>query len=191
MIETCVYWLSSRTSNAATWTPIEKAQSFQELKEQSGLTHQQLAKEVGLERSSVSNYLRLLELPSAVRDRIRRKELSMGHARAILAADPSEQVRLATLVAEQSLSVRECERLARDGLAQKTPELSSSADPRPERAPSSKAAWARDMEDQLRTVLGCNVRVSYRKGRGRIQLEIGSREEFDRIYELLTDKLPS
>ena len=171
--------------------PIEKARAFQELKESSGLTHQKLAEEVGLERSSVSNYLRLLELPQSVQERIARRELSMGHARALLAAAAEERVRLAARVVEQELSVRETERLARTGL-----ERPSHADPSTEeaskaRAPSSKAAWARDMEEQLKQVLGCPVQISYRQGKGKIQLNIASRDEFTRIYELLLDKLPS
>ena len=171
--------------------PIEKARAFQELKDGSGLTHQKLAEEVGLERSSVSNYLRLLELPKAVQQRIARRELSMGHARALLAAAADQRVRLAARVVEQELSVRETERLAREGLEQPSHADSAASQERAQRAPSSKAAWARDMEQELKQVLGCPVQVSYRQGKGKIQLNIASKDEFTRIYELLLDKLPS
>ncbi len=171
--------------------PIDKARAFQELKASSGLTHQKLAEEVGLERSSVSNYLRLLELPKAVQERIARRELSMGHARAVLAASAEERARLAARVVEQGLSVRETERLAREGLDKPSHATTEQSQKPLERAPSSKAAWARDMEAQLKQVLGCPVQVSYRKGKGKIQLNISSRDEFTRIYELLLDKVPS
>ena len=91
--------------------PIEVAQSLKKLTEEFGLTHQQAAEAVGRSRSSVTNLLRLLELDSAVKDQLQAGGLDMGHARALLALDPRQQRRIAGVVVEKRLSVRQTEQL--------------------------------------------------------------------------------
>jgi len=91
-------------------TAAEEARALQRLIEEFGLTHEQVAAAVGRSRAMVSNLLRLLELPAPVRGLIEARSIGMGHARALLALeDDEERVRLAQMVAEQHLSVREVE----------------------------------------------------------------------------------
>jgi ParB family chromosome partitioning protein len=113
-------------------TPAEEARSLQRLIEEFSLTHQEVATAVGRSRAAVSNLLRLLDLPATVVALIDAKSLSMGHARALLGLEEdAERERLATIVAERNLSVRETEALVRKALkgegsavARKPPELS-------------------------------------------------------------------
>jgi ParB family chromosome partitioning protein len=113
-------------------TPAEEARSLRRLIEEFSLTHQEVATAVGRSRAAVSNLLRLLDLPAAVVALIDAKSLSMGHARALLGLeDDADRQRLATLVAERQLSVRETEALVRKTLKgegsappRKPPELS-------------------------------------------------------------------
>ncbi len=166
--------------------PIEKAESFRELKSATKWTHDRLAKAVGLNRSSVSNYLRLLDLDPSIRKFIRTGQLSMGHARALLGAPENLRARLADEVIAQGLSVRAVERMMGD---QALPASGSTGgrDPGPDRPKPGgrRPAWMIEMEQNLLAALGCRVRIQHRNGKGRISLEIGSREEFDRVYELL------
>ena len=167
--------------------PIEKALSFQELKTSTRWTHERLAKAVGLERSSVSNYLRLLELDVSIQNDVRRGKLSMGHARAILAAAPEHRATLAAQVLADGLSVRDTELLARDVAERAEAANPASAKPKSVR----QAPWAREMEENLLSALGCRVQVKQRSGKGRIVLELGGRDEFNRVYELLMNALPT
>jgi len=163
--------------------PIEKAEAFRAIRERTNWTHDQLATELGFERSSISNMLRLLELPAPVQTLVRTRRLTMGHARALLAAPSERRRELADLVLDQGLSVRATEKLASE--SRKEP-----GEPKSTPKPSSKAAWAVEMETHLRSALGCPTNVSFRRGKGRIVLELGSREEFDRVYELLMTTVP-
>jgi len=98
-------------------TPAEEARSLKRLIEEFALTHQEVATAVGRSRAAVSNLIRLLDLPAEVVALIDAKTISMGHARALLGLDDhAERVRVATLVAERGLSVRETEGLVRRAL---------------------------------------------------------------------------
>ncbi|MFQ5505069.1 MAG: ParB/RepB/Spo0J family partition protein [Planctomycetota bacterium] len=163
--------------------PIEKATAFRELRAATGWTHEQLAKELGLERSSVSNFLRLLELSNGVQALLKTGKLSMGHARAILAAPESKREELARRVIREKLSVRAAEKLVSE--RQEGSAAAAAARNRQPRTRRGIAAWALEMQDNLRAALGCRVSISYRGGKGRIGLELGTRQEFDRVYELL------
>lgn len=160
--------------------PIEKALCFRDLHAKTGWTHDRIAKATGLERSSVSNYLRLLELEPQIRREIQQGRLTMGHARALLAAPSAHRLRLAETVVAGGLSVRETERLAK----------TADSPARRPGASSSKPGWATEMEQNLIAALGCPVRVGYRAGKGRIVLEVGDRADFDRVYELLMSTMP-
>ncbi len=93
--------------------PLEEARALERLKEEFGLTQQQVADAVGKSRVAVTNLLRLLKLTAAVRDMLLAGEIEMGHARALLALEPLEQERLARVVAARGLSVRATEALVR------------------------------------------------------------------------------
>lgn len=156
--------------------PIERAQGYRTLMDQLGLTQAELAARMGEDRSSIANYLRLLDLGEPVRALVRDGRLTMGHAK-LLAGIPDilEQQRLAELALSQSLSVRNLERMLQQGPAQ--PE-SRSAKP--------VSAHIGDLEKSLSRQLGMRVQVrSASKGRGRLVLHYTSLDQFDDLLQKL------
>jgi len=156
--------------------PIEKARSFKAYLSSTGRTQSEAAGRLGLDRSTVANMIRLLDLPEPVQMMVRERLLAMGHARAILAVqDPKQQVRLAERAAREGLSVRQVEALA------------SAGGPKPwhrRRAPA-KSPEVRDLEARLREALGTKVTVE--PGRkphtGRIVIAFYNQDDLDRILE--------
>jgi ParB family chromosome partitioning protein len=163
--------------------PIEEAQAYQKLIETIGLTQEVLAKRVGRDRSYITNYLRLLKLPEDLQLLVQEGELSTGHARTILAlTDEGAQRSLAKKIVDQGLSVREVERLVRDGMpAANRPKTQSRA-----RTQDPNVAAA---ETRLRRKFGTKVRIIQQPGsqRGRIELEFYSGDDLNRLYELLLE----
>lgn len=152
--------------------PIDRAAGYRTLIDQLGLTQAELAGRLGEDRSSIANYLRLLDLAEPVRELVRTGRLSMGHAKLLAGvADILEQERLANLVVAQELSVRNLERLLQQG----TPPA-----PR-ETVPVS--AHIADLEKSLARQLGMRVQVrtSGKKGRGRLIIHYGSLDQFDEL----------
>jgi ParB family chromosome partitioning protein len=157
--------------------PVETARAFRKLLDKFGLKQEELARKVGKDRATVANYLRLLTLPKDVTELVNRGELSMGHARALLAVENTrEQVRLAKRIVKDGLSVREAERLSKAPAAEKS---KKAPPPRPD--PNVAA-----LERKLRKHLGTKVRLKHKgKKGGRLEIEYSSLEELDRIVELL------
>ena len=158
--------------------PIEKAKGFEELITKFGLTQEQVAKTMGKDRSSVTNYLRLLDLPQEIQDNVSRGTLSMGHARAILAVQDKEiQIRLCERIVKEGLSVREIEEIVSIEKKLAKPNKSASA-----RTPTPHIE---DLEDRFRRFFGTKVSIKERNGRGRIMIAFHSNEEFSRIANAL------
>jgi ParB family chromosome partitioning protein len=153
--------------------PIEKAQAIGQLIQELELTQEQAGERLGMDRSTVANLLRLLELPGKVRDMVSRGTLSGGHARAILAL-PSEPARIALgqRVVTQGLSVRETERLA------------ASRPARRHRTPPSPEV--KQLENALREALAMRVDIHSRGARGRLVIHFQTHEDFERLLERLT-----
>ena len=162
--------------------PIEEALAYKRLGEESGLTQEQIAAAVGKDRATVANHLRLLRLPDQVRARVASGELSMGHARALLAVeDPAALLRAVDRVIAGGLSVRATEALARK-LSE--PAVTPADDPQE----PAKDLHTRQAEEKLRVVLGTRVTI-HRKGKGgRLEIEFVSEDELIRLYELLAEK---
>ncbi|MBI1321429.1 MAG: ParB/RepB/Spo0J family partition protein [Candidatus Hydrogenedens sp.] len=158
--------------------PIETAEAYHQLVEQFGWTQEQLAAEVGKKRATVANSLRLLQLTESVRDLVANGELSMGHARALLAVDSAtRQLALAKRAVRDGLSVREVEKLAASDKGNRAGVRAEM--PRPN--PNITA-----LEDELRRVLGTKVRIKAGSGgKGRIEIDYFTLDEFERILELL------
>jgi ParB family chromosome partitioning protein len=158
--------------------PLEEALAYRRLTDDLHLTQEQIAESVGKDRSSIANYLRLLKLPTEVRDGVASSTLSMGHARALAGiADEAQLLRLARDVIAKQLSVRETEALVRKAAA-----------PAPGIEAPQKDVHTRAAEDKLRFALGTRVRI-VRKGKGgKIEIDFTSEEELQRIYELLVDR---
>lgn len=158
--------------------PIDEAKAYRRLIDEFKLTQEDVASAVAKDRSSVANYLRLLNLPEIVRSEVARGSLSMGHARAILGLDQEEQqIRLSRDVVARGLSVRETEAIVR--------RLSTV----PERAASGAATpdvHTRQAEEKLRFALGTRVRIVRKGTAGRIEIDFVSEDELQRLYELLT-----
>ncbi|HEY3358795.1 MAG TPA: ParB/RepB/Spo0J family partition protein [Polyangia bacterium] len=164
--------------------PIEEAEAYRRLTEESGYTQETVAQRVGKDRSTVANALRLLRLPAPVRELCAAGQLSMGHARALLGLESEgEMERAARAVVSRGLSVRQAEQLVRQGhLKKREPGAAAPAAPEP-------SANVRDLETRLRRALGTKVRlVQTAAGSGRIEVDYASLDELDRLLELL---LPS
>jgi ParB family transcriptional regulator, chromosome partitioning protein len=155
--------------------PLDAAEAYARLKEEFRLSHEKIAERVGKDRTTVTNTLRLLKLPSGVRDRIRSGELSAGHARALASlASPDDQERLAEEIVRRALSVRQTEkRVANIGSAGKLTR-EHRRDP-----------FTRDAEEKLSRRLKARVRIVRRRRGGRVEIAFGSEEELIGLYERL------
>jgi ParB family transcriptional regulator, chromosome partitioning protein len=163
--------------------PMESAAAYQRLVDEFHLKQDDIAVQVGKDRATVANYLRLLKLPEEVRGNVASGALSMGHARAIVAL-PSDvdQKRLARDVVSRGLSVRETEALVKKELGTKPGEA------KPEPMKPKKDVHTRAAEDQLRMSLGTPVEIK-RKGKGgSIAIAFTNETELQRLYEYLTAK---
>ena len=159
---------------------VDEALAYRRLADEFGLTQDQIAAAVGKDRSSVANFMRLLRLPDEVRADLAAGALSMGHARALLAlTDAPAQRHAAREVISRGLSVRDTELLIK--------KLGEPARNREATPAEPKAdVHTRAAEDRMRFALGTRVRIIRRKGGGVIQIDFGSENELNRIYELLT-----
>ena len=157
--------------------PIEKATSFKAYLDRTHRTQETASMRLGLDRSTLSNMIRLLELPQEIQAMLRTGLLAMGHARAILSVEnPKRQIEIAERVAREGLSVRQVERLA--GPA-------PSAKRKAKRA--AKGADVRDLEAKLREALGTKVLVEegQKPGTGKIVIEFYSHDDLERIMSRL------
>lgn len=167
----------------ANLNPIEKAEAFRKIQQETGTTQEALAKQVGLDRSTVANLMRLLELPPEVRTHVANGRLTMGHARALLATKSAEdRSRLAAQAIREEWNVRQTEAAARgEGGA-------SEAAPQGSEGSGSKAkppAWQRELQDDLGQALDAKVGVKVGGKRSKITIECVGREEFERVAALL------
>ena len=161
--------------------PIEKARGFQQLQAQ-GLTQEQVAAKVGLQRSTVANFMRLLELSEPVQKAVTSGLITMGHARALLGVtDRARQEELCALTVRRGLSVRELEERVR--------ELQGRTTEKPKPVVVPPAPWVRDMETRIRSHLGTKVQVKNGEGyQGSIVIEYHGREDLDRLFALLAPR---
>ncbi|MFO1401658.1 MAG: ParB/RepB/Spo0J family partition protein [Steroidobacteraceae bacterium] len=160
--------------------PLEEARALERLIAEFGLTHQQAAEAVGRSRVAVSNLLRLLELAPEVCERVERRELEMGHARALLGLPQRrQQVEVAALVAKKGLSVRETEALVRRLMQPHAP-------PGDGAASRGRAADPniRRLEQDLAEKLGARVVIEHGAGgKGRLVVQYHSLDELDGILQ--------
>lgn len=156
---------------------IEEARGYRQLLTVHQMTQAELADKVSKSRSTITNALRLLDLPDEVQELVYKGRLSAGHARAVLSVpDEASRVRLAAKIADEGLSVREAENLARL--------LASGQGEREPRPPAPKAFKL--VARNLRRLLGTSVRVRQTKDRGKIEIEFRGEDELERIYRALT-----
>jgi ParB family chromosome partitioning protein len=153
--------------------PIEEAQAYHQLHEEFGLTQEEIARRVGKERSTVANFLRLIKLPDPVKKLLASGQLSMGHARALLALDSArKQEQLAERVVKRSLNVRQTEMLA----SENSPKSA-------EKQEKEKDVFTRDAEDKLTRTLRAKVEIDRKRRGGVIHIRVGSEDELIRVVD--------
>jgi ParB family chromosome partitioning protein len=166
--------------------PIEKAMSFKRYLDQHQCTQDELAGRLKLDRSTIANLMRLLELPDPILSSIRKGKLTPGHARALLPlGNEQQQLRYAERIAAEGLSVRAVEQMVGEQLAAEDGRAQVAGSTKKKRTRTDQVA---SLEQELRGALGtkCDIRTTG-KGRGKIVVHFGSYEEFDRLRELLLD----
>ena len=153
--------------------PIEEALAYHQLHEEFGLTQEEISKQVGKERSTVANFLRLLKLPENVKKLLASGQLSMGHARALLAVDSvKKQEQLADRVVKRNLNVRQTEMLASESSPQKV-----------EKKEKEKDVFTRDAEEKLQRTLRTKVEIDRRRRGGVIHIRFASEEDLIRLFD--------
>ena len=165
--------------------PIEIATAFQRLAEEHRLSHEQIAERTGKERSTVTNFLRLLKLSGFVREQLTQGSISMGHARALLnISDEAAQRRACEMIVGRQLSVRETEALVKD---LSKPAASPSQTPKNEKAePAPLDPNVRAALDEMAMALGTRVRLVAKSDKaGKIEIEYYSQDDLDRIYSVI------
>jgi ParB family chromosome partitioning protein len=154
---------------------LEAAEAYKRLQDEFKLTQEDLARRVGKERSTVTNFLRILHLPKEIKQDLASGAISMGHAKALLSLERSrDQIQAAALIVKKGLSVREAESLA-----------SRLKNPPKERK-IRQSQELKSVEEKLKKKLGTKVSISSRSRGGRIVIEYYSTEELDRILEMMT-----
>lgn len=153
--------------------PVEQAQAYKKLIDEFKIAHDELAKVLGKDRSSITNTIRLLKLPQSVQDRLLQGKISMGHAMAILSLDsPAAQIGLCERVIAKGLSVRATEELVRKKVSPKKEII---------RVDPETVA----IEEELQRLLGTKVRIRPGRKGGRIEIEYYSNEDLGRILSYL------
>lgn len=162
---------------------IDEAKAFDRLAQQFHLSQDQIAQAMSKDRTTVANTMRLLKLPAKIQQQIVQQKLSMGHARALLSLNNEEaQLKMATQIIQQSLSVRSVEGLVRE-TARKTPNKAKHHKP--------KDPDIASLEDELRRILGTKVTVEDKKGKGKLVIEYYSLNDLDRILDQLRKSNPT
>lgn len=157
--------------------PIDRAMAYRALMTQLGLTQAELAGRLGEERSSIANYLRLLDLAEPVRNLVKTGQLSLGHAKILAGVqDPVHQQELAEMVSAQELSVRNLERV-----------MTQTPAPANQSAPPARSAHIRDLEKNITSQLGMKVqlRSGSQKGKGKLVIHYTSLDQFDDLLSRL------
>ena len=157
--------------------PMEQAWAFEKLASEFALTQEQIAERTGKDRASIGNYLRLLKAPEEMQKALSRGELTIGHAKALMALSPGLQVYATKKVLAASMSVRQTERYVQSLLLPK---------PQPQQQEREVDPNVRAAEQQLERSLGCKVKIEDKSGKGKIVIEYGSLEDFDRVLEALS-----
>lgn len=166
---------------------LEKAAAFRRYLEHYGGTQEELASRLNLDRSTIANFIRLLELPEAVQDALRQGKITQGHARALLPlGDEREQVAFCLRIQQEGLNVRQTEELVQQAIAQADSEPLAvvGRDGTISRAKRTASGHVAALEQEFRAALGTKVKITHTsRGRGKLVIHFSSHEEFARIRE--------
>lgn len=156
--------------------PIEAAKAIKQLMEEYKLTQEAVAERIGKSRSVIANTVRLLTLPVEVVDMIEANKLSAGHAKILVAlTDPIEQIKIATVAVNKKLSVREIEKLVKN-----------INNPSKERPKSEQSIELKEMINEMQRIFATKVSAIGNDNKGRIYIDYYSKDDLDRISELLS-----
>ncbi len=159
--------------------PIEEAIAYEQLMNEYGLTHEEIGKELGKNRSSITNQIRLLKLSDEAKEALVSGEITPGHARAILALETeAERKTLLNTIRKQKLNVRHTEALIQKKRTRKPAAKSG----------TQVSGEIKEIVDRLTSSLGTRVRINDKNGKGKIEIEYHSTEELERLYEILTSR---
>lgn len=157
--------------------PIEEAKTYKRFMDEFHMKQDEVAEKVSKSRATVANSLRLLNLDGRVQEMLIEEMISMGHARALLAiTDGNNQYSLATEVFDKKLSVREVEKLVKNYNENK---------PEKHKETVVRDFLYNDLENNLKEILGSKVNICDKNGKGKIEIEYYSKDDLDRIYDLL------
>ncbi len=160
--------------------PVEIAISYQRLMQDVGLSSEDVAKKIGKDRTTVVNFLRLLKLPALIQQSLRKGELTMGHARALVSLpDELAQLRIFHRTLKNDLNVRQVEKLVR--------ETDKKTEAKSKQFNKSEQSALSSIEEKIQHALGTKVRVNIHDGgRGEIVIEFYSNDDLGRIFDLLS-----
>jgi ParB family chromosome partitioning protein len=156
--------------------PIEEASGYQHLIEVYGLTHEEVSVQIGKDRSTITNHLRLLRLSDEAKRALIEGEITAGHARALLSIESLSEANLVLhAIRKKKLSVRTTESLIRNMTREKRAEVK----------PVSTDPYLERLTDELKGAMSTQVRIIYNKGKGRIEIEYYSDDELERLVSTL------
>ncbi|MFJ8581476.1 ParB/RepB/Spo0J family partition protein [Micromonospora sp. NPDC093277] len=165
----------------ANLNPLEEAAAYQQLLEEFGATHEELARRIGRSRPQISNTIRLMNLPAQVQRRVAAGVLSAGHARALLSLDDGEaQEQLAKRIVAEGISVRATEELVALALAD-----GPAQNPTAKRRPKPHAPAMSDLADRLSDRFDTHVKVDIGRSKGKITIEFATVDDLERIVGII------
>lgn len=159
--------------------PIEEATAYEQLIKEFGLTHEEISERIGKERSTITNQLRLLRLPAEVKEALIEGKITAGHARAVLSLQSGSEVReVLETIKKEKLSVRKTEKLVQKLSAHRESTIQF----------NEFTPYISHYTDEIKKRLGTQVRIFDKDGKGKIEIEYYSRDELERIIEILIGK---
>jgi ParB family transcriptional regulator, chromosome partitioning protein len=162
-------------------TPIEEAAAYQLLMEKLKLTQEELAKRLGKSRPHIANHVRLLTLPAKIQELISDGKISMGHGRALLGLRKKESIpTVVEKILKEGLNVRQLEQLVQ--------QLNENVSRETKKPIQEKDVFIKEQESTLRERFGTTVHIKQKKNKGKIEIEFFSKEDLDRILEMLETK---
>ena len=160
--------------------PVEEARAYKLLIDKFSLKQQDVATRVGKERASISNAIRLLNLPEDILSALSRGDISTGHAKVLLSASPDIQLQLFEEIVEKGLSVRALEEIIRE-----EKQMGENRSSQNEKKQKGKEAHIKKMEEKLRSSLGTKIEIKHSGNKGKIEISYYSLDDFERIVDLI------
>ncbi len=173
--------------------PIEKAFSFQRYLEEHDCTQEDLGQRLKIDRSTIANLLRLLELPHEVQRALQQGAITAGHARALLPlGDRKEQIDFCKRIGNEGLSVRATEQLVSESIGRESPTAGTNLQARRKDSKRIRSSQIASLEQEFRRALGTKTDIKTTSGgRGKIVIHFKNADEFERIQQILVDDTPA